>query len=364
MKKGAPNNTRRAAAVSSRSGQSTPAPAPGISGPPTSYDVAQLAGVSQSAVSRCFRPDASISAKMRERVLAAAQRLGYSPDAIARSLSTRRSGLIGVIISNLTNLYYPEVLSELNAHCVERGVHPLLFTIRRESDVENVVGKIWQYRLDGVIVAARLDRAQVLEFERRNVPLVFYNRHLFEGVSNAVCCDQIGGANLIVNALAGQGLRRVGLIGGPKDSVVAAERMEGCIKRLTHHGIKSVVSVTGDFTYAGGRSAFTQIVRKLKGTPDAVVAANDMMALGCMDSARYDHHLKVPDDVSVVGFDGIEAAQWAGYGLATFRQPVQQMAAAAVGLLLECVADPARPPEQRVFAGTLVRGSSAKFLAS
>ena len=357
MRKGAPDKTHKGAARNSTA--SAPAE---VAAPPTSYDVAQLAGVSQSAVSRCFRPDASISAKMRERVLAAAARLGYSPDAIARSLSTRRSGLIGVVISNLTNLYYPEVLSELNAHCVERAVHPLLFTIRRESDVERVLGNIWQYRLDGVIVAARLTLAQVREFERRNVPLVFYNRHLFEGASNAVCCDQVGGANLIVDALAEAGLRRIGLVGGPKDSVVAAERLEGCLKRLAVHGIKSVVTVTGDFTYAGGRAAFGQIVRRLKGHPDAVIAVNDMMGLGCMDGARYDHHLKVPEEVSIVGFDGIEPTQWAGYELATFRQPVQQMAGAAVGLLLDRVADPTRPPEQRVFAGTLVRGSSAKFV--
>ena len=98
-------------------------------GTATSYDVARLAGVSQSAVSRCFRPGASISDGMRKRVLSAARKLGYAPDAIARSLTTRRSNLIGVIISSLTNLFYPEVLSELNARCLERNVHLMLFTI-------------------------------------------------------------------------------------------------------------------------------------------------------------------------------------------------------------------------------------------
>jgi DNA-binding LacI/PurR family transcriptional regulator len=329
--------------------------------PPTSYDVAQLAGVSQSAVSRCFRPDASISEEMRARVLAAARRLGYSPDAIARSLSTRRSGLIGVIISNLTNLYYPEVLSELNARCAERNVHILLFTIQAESDVDRVLTQVWQYRLDGVIAAARLDEAQVREFERRKVPLVFYNRYLHERGVNAVCCDQIGGARLIIDGLVGAGHRRFGLIGGPKDSVVGTERIEGCTARLRHYGIKSFVVVAGDYTYTGGRAAFDQIARKLGANPDAIVASNDVMALGCLDAIRYDRKLTVPDEVSVVGFDGVEPATWASYDLATVRQPVQDMAAAAVNLLLDCVANPSRHPEKRLFSGVLVPRASARL---
>jgi DNA-binding LacI/PurR family transcriptional regulator len=331
--------------------------------PPTSYDVAQLAGVSQSAVSRCFRPDASISSSMRSRVLAAARRLGYSPDAIARTLSTRRSGLIGVVISNLTNLYYPEVLSELNAACGRHNVHPLLFTIQTESDVERVLGNIWQYRLDGAIVAARLEKPQVSEFQRRQVPLVFYNRHLFEGASNAVCCDQVGGARLIIDALADGGHRRIGLIAGPKDSVVATERIEACLARMKQLGLKAAATVAGDFSYEGGRKATEQIIRKLESRASAIVASNDMMALGCIDGARYDLGLRVPQDISVVGFDGIEPAKWASYALTTIRQPVRQMATAAVDLLAECITNPSRSPEQRFFSGVLVSGSSAKLRA-
>ena len=187
---------------------------------PTSYDVAHLAGVSQSAVSRCFRPDASISDDMKQRVLAAARRLGYEPDAIARSLTSRRSNLIGVIISNLTNLYYPEVLSELNARCQERDMHLLLFTIQRESDVDRILSSIWRYRLDGVIVAARLSVSQVQEFERREVGLVLFNRQMAECAVNAVCCDQYGAARVIIDSLVASGHRHFGLIGGPRDSVV------------------------------------------------------------------------------------------------------------------------------------------------
>ncbi|MEP7242723.1 MAG: LacI family DNA-binding transcriptional regulator [Gammaproteobacteria bacterium] len=327
----------------------------------TSYDVAQLAGVSQSAVSRCFRPDGSISDEMRNRVIAAARRLGYAPDAIARSLTTRRSNLVGVIISNLTNLYYPEVLSELNARCAERNVHLLLFTIQNESDVDRVLGSVWQYRLDGVIAAARLSVAQVKEFEQRRVALVFYNRFMHERGVNAVCCDQAGGARLMIDALVASGHRRFGLIGGPKDSAVGVERIEGCIARLQHHGVKSHVTIDGDYTYKGGFGAFELVKRKLGKTPDAIIAAADVMALGCLDAIRHVHKLSVPDDVSVLGFDGVEPGTWASYALATIRQPVQDMAAAAVSLLLESVENPSRQPEKRLFSGVLVPGASARI---
>jgi DNA-binding LacI/PurR family transcriptional regulator len=327
----------------------------------TSYDVAQLAGVSQSAVSRCFRPDASISKRMRERVMKAARDLGYSPDAIARSLTTRRSNLVAVIISNLTNLYYPEVLSELNQRLTAHNIHLLLFTIQAESDVDRILGHVWQYRVDGVIAAARLSQRQVEDFERRRVPLVFYNRYMSERSVNAVCCDQIEGARAIVKGLVDAGHRSFGIIGGPEDSLVGEERTRGCLDSLKQYGMRQVVRVRSDYTYDGGRKAFGELVAQLGKPPEAIVCANDVMALGCLDAARFDHRLTIPDDVSVVGFDGVEPGGWSSYQLATIRQPVQRMAEAAVELLLECVAHPGRPVEKRVFSGTLVTGQSARL---
>ena len=142
----------------------------------TSYDVARLAGVSQSAVSRCFQPGASASEKLRVRVRRAAAELGYTPNAIARSLITRRSNLIAVLISNLTNLYYPEVLSELSQQFVRNGMRVLLFTLPHEADVDKIIARVWEYQVDGVIAAARLSPKQVVEFERRRIPIVLLER--------------------------------------------------------------------------------------------------------------------------------------------------------------------------------------------
>jgi DNA-binding LacI/PurR family transcriptional regulator len=291
----------------------------------------------------------------------AARDLGYSPDAIARSLTTRRSNLVAVIISNLTNLYYPEVLSELNQRLTAHNIHLLLFTIQAESDVDRILGHVWQYRVDGVIAAARLSQRQVEDFERRRVPLVFYNRYMSERSVNAVCCDQIEGARAIVKGLVDAGHRSFGIIGGPEDSLVGEERTRGCLDSLKQYGMRQVVRVRGDYTYDGGRKAFGELVAQLGKPPEAIVCANDVMALGCLDAARFEQGLTIPDDVSVVGFDGVEPAGWSSYQLATIRQPVQRMAEAAVGLLLECIAHPGRPVEKRVFSGTLVPGQSARL---
>ena len=336
-------------------------PAPEDRAVVTSYDVAQLAGVSQSAVSRCFRDGASISEKMRIRVMKAAHELGYAPDAIARSLSTRRSNLVAVVISNLTNLYYPEVLSELNLRLAERNVHLLLFTLQNESDVDRILNQIWQYRVDGVIAAARLSAQQVKEFEARGVPLVFYNRYLRERSVNAVCCDQIEAARTIVSGLLDAGHRSFGIIAGPPDSTVGEERTRGCVDTLKRYKNHQYIVVRGDYTYSGGQRAFTEIIARLGEKPQAVICSNDVMALGCLDAARFDHGMSIPEDLSVVGFDGVEPANWSSYQLATIRQPVQRMAEAAVTLLLDCVSDPSRPAEKRVFSGLLVQGRSARL---
>lgn len=335
--------------------------APPASRAVTSYDVARRAGVSQSAVSRCFKPGASVSAKMRGRVMRAATELGYTPNAIARSLITRRSNLAGVLISNLTNLYYPEALSELSQRFSQRGIRVLLFTLPHERDVDQVLDQLWGYRVDGVIAAARLSAPQVALFERRHVPLVLFNRYLRDRPVNAVCCDQGGAAGLIASRLVGAGHQRFGLIAGPRDSVVGEERLDGALTRLKELGITAVKTVRGGYDYESGANGMHELVRAFRGAPDAVICANDVMALGCMDAARLDLKLAVPGDLSVVGFDGVAPARWRSYGLTTLRQPVGRMAEAAVSMLLECIDEPGRPPERRVFGATLVEGRSARL---
>jgi DNA-binding LacI/PurR family transcriptional regulator len=167
----------------------------------TSYDVARHAGVSQSAVSRCFRPGASISAKMRARIEKAAEELGYQPNALAQGLISKRTNLVAVMISNLTNLYYPEVLANLTHLLSEQGVRVLLFALDSESDVDLVLDQLWRHRVDGAIVAARLSDDQVRLFTQKGVALVLYNRVSGSEPAASICCDSTGGETILVDRL-------------------------------------------------------------------------------------------------------------------------------------------------------------------
>jgi DNA-binding LacI/PurR family transcriptional regulator len=333
----------------------------GAGGSATSYDVASRAGVSQSAVSRCFKPGASVSAKMRKRVMNAARELGYTPNAIARSLITRRTNLIAVLLSNLTNLYYPEVLSELASQSSTRGVRILLFALPHESDIDLIMEQVLQYQVDGVVAAVRLTSEHLETFERRRTPVVFFNRYLQTTPVNSVCCDQIEGARHLVDRLHMAGHRSFGIIAGPEDSVVGQERLNGSLDHLTELGIRDVHVVSGNYDYESGVRGFHELVKRMRRPPAAVICANDVMAIGCMDAARFDFSLAVPAKLSVVGFDGVGPSRWSSYQLTTIRQPVRRMAEAAIALLMDRIEKPDLPPERRLLTGQLVEGNSARL---
>jgi DNA-binding LacI/PurR family transcriptional regulator len=330
---------------------------------PTSYDVAQRAGVSQSAVSRCFRPGSSIAPKTRVKVLAAARDLGYHPNAMASGLITKRSNLVAVVISNLTNLYYPEVLAELTRRLSDRGIRVLLFALQAESEVDAMLDQVWRYRVDGAIIAARLSSEQLREFARRRVPVILYNRFGETDAVPSVCCDSVGGERQLVDGLVAAGHRVFGIISGPDDSYVSQERVRGALQRLDDHGHTALVE-KGAFDYDSGGSGLRALMKRTDGTLDALICANDLMAIGALDCARNEFAIEVPETLSIVGFDGVAPAIWASYCVSTVRQPVRRMTEAAVAMLMERIDDFEVPPEVRTFAGKLIEGRSARLTVS
>ncbi|RVQ64618.1 LacI family DNA-binding transcriptional regulator [Croceicoccus ponticola] len=324
----------------------------------TSYDVAKLAGVSQSAVSRCFTPGKSVSERMRTKIMRAADELGYQPNAIARMLITKRSNLIAVIVSNLS--VNPDFASILSQHMIERGLNLLFFTLDQDADADRAIQQLWQYRVDGVISAAELSVEQIGVLRERGIPLVFINRLYDVMGANSVGCDHAEGEGWLIEKLVSAGHSRFGIVAGPEASVVSRMRLRGALDKLAALGCAAPQVVHSDFTYAGGREAMRGLCGGKK-RPDAIVCANDLMAIGCIDEARLALSLKVPDDVSVVGFDGYAPGQWGGYQLTTVRQPVASMVKAAVDMLVARIEEPSMATEKRVFSGELVEGSSARI---
>lgn len=343
-------------------GKSTPAGKNGEvkTSPATSYDVARLAGVSQSAVSRCFNPGTSISDKTRAKIIKAANALGYRPNAIARGLITRRSNMVAVIVTNLTNMVYPEVLFHLNQRLVERNVHLLLFTLSSERNVEEILEEVWQYRVDGVVAAAQFSSEQIEACRARNLPIVFYNRSSDNPHVASVCCDHERGERELVDRLVKAGHRHFAILSGPAESQVSVLRTRGAIDAIRRTAGLTYQLVEGDYTYASGRAGAERIVA-MKRRPDAVICANDNLAMGCMDALRHVHGLAIPKDISVTGFDGVTAAEWSSYDLTTVQQPAERMVEAAVDMLMERIENPGLPAEARLFAGALRLGSSARL---
>jgi DNA-binding LacI/PurR family transcriptional regulator len=328
----------------------------------TSYDVALLAGVSQSAVSRCFKPGASVSRDTYARVMKAAESLDYIPNAAARSLITRRSNMVAVLISNGANLYYPEALSELSQQLNRRGKRVLLFTMQQESDFEDVLADVWQYQVDGVIAAASMNAHQLAEFSRRRVPVVVFNRQAAEQCVSTVVCDQYEGGRMLASRLAAAGHRQFGVIAGPVDSSVGRERLRGATECLRELGLPEPCIVTGQFDYASGTRGLRELVARLGKAPDAVICCNDIMAIGALDCARHELDIDVPRRMSVVGFDAVESASWASYRLTTLRQPVQKMALAAADLLITLIeSEGEAQPESRTFLPQFVEGETARL---
>ena len=327
----------------------------------TSYDVAIAAGVSQSAVSRCFKPGASVSKATFARVMQAATDLDYTPNAAARSLNTRRSNLVALIVSNLVTLHYPELLAELSRQFSLRGMRILLFSQPTEPDLGDPLAEIWQHQVDGVVVAARLSDQQISELERRQLPFVLFNRNLRDKSVSAIVCDQVGAARNMVARLAAAGHRRFAMIGGPAGSAVAQERQRGVAERLAELGLAAPVTVSGDHDYASGARCLHEIIARMGHLPDAIICSNDAMAIGCLDAARHELKIDVPRQLSVTGFDGIAPAGWLSYNLTTLRQPVRQMAQATAEMLISMIGSGTTCPERRVFSANVIEGATARL---
>ena len=328
----------------------------------TSYDVAILAGVSQSAVSRCFKPGASVSKSTYARVMKAAQELDYIPNAAARSLMTRRSNLVAVVAPEISVNHYPHVLTELSRQFADRGMRVLLFVLPNERELDPVLADVWQHQVDGAIIAARLSTMQLAEFERRRVPLVLFNRSVANRPLSVVDCDPREAARTMTTRLAAAGHQRFVVLDGPEDASTAQARIQGVRERLAELGLPAPVLVAASGDYDSGARGLRQAIDQLGGMiPDAVICGSDLCAIGVLDSARHELKIPVPERMSVTGFGGTGPASWLCYNLTTARQPVHNMAGASAEMLTGLIKGSILCPERRVFSATIIEGATARL---
>ncbi|MBV8911535.1 MAG: LacI family DNA-binding transcriptional regulator [Acetobacteraceae bacterium] len=326
----------------------------------TSYDVAREAGVAQSTVSRSFLPGSEMSADTRARVQRVAAALGYVPNAIARSLITRRSEMVAVIVTHFTLNTNPAIVAGIGRALAEQGKQLLLMAVENEEAARTTAQAALRYPLDGLVLATTLDAAAVRAFLRRGVPVVCFNRPAPLPRVDWVATDHSGAAREVAGLLHVAGHRRFLCVAGPPDWPVNAERSAGFIDRLAELGFPGVPTVAAAQSYAGGRTAFLDYVRA-HGVPDAVFCVNDQLAFGVLDACRFERGLDVPGDISVVGFDDVAEAAHQGYDLTTVCQSIDRLAAAAVRMLSERLEAASNPAQRLLLPGTLMRRGSARL---
>lgn len=326
----------------------------------TSVDVARRAGVSQSAVSRFFTPGSSVSKKMAEKIRLAADELGYRPNILARSLITGRSQIIGLVVAYLENYFYPEVVERLSKTLQVEGYHVLVFISSLTSDnTEQIMQEIFDYQVDGIVLASvSMSSELAARCHAAGVPVVLFNRKQDDDRLSAVTSDNHAGGQILADHLVALGHRRIGYVAGFEGASTQRDREKGFREGLQRHGFDLAAREVGNFKYEEAQAAARRMFDVAR-PPEAVFVCNDHMAFAVMDVLRFELGMRIPQDVSVVGFDDVPPARWPAYNLTTFRQSVDDMVAETVAILLDSINLKKTAPRQIVLEGELVvRGSS------
>lgn len=291
----------------------------------TSKDVAKLAGVSQATVSRVFSRRDYVREETVEKVMEAARELGYTPNAMARGLGGHETNLIAVVSLNFVNPFYQTLMIRISEMVSAMGKQMLFIESPFEQDLDDILYRVLQYRVDAVIVlSAALSPRMSDRFSRVKIPLVIFNSQYDSRYFFSVCSDNIDAGAMVADYLVGKGYDSFGFIAGKATRQTSVYRHKGFAEGLARHGFGKPVTTAGDYSYSSGAKALIQMFQQGK-LPRAIFCANDLMAFGAMDVARHKLGLRVPQDIAFVGFDNLEQSQWHSYQLTSVSQPVNEM---------------------------------------
>jgi len=303
----------------------------------TSIQVAERAGVSQSAVSRVYTPGASASLKTQEKVLKAADELGYRPNVLARAMVSGKSRIIGLVVAYLENYFYPEAVEKFSNALQARGYHVMIFMASQTAcDIDGVMEEILDYQVDGIIMAsAEMSSVLSNRCQKSGVPVVLFNRNQDIAGISAVTSDNFAGGRQVAEFFIAAKHSRIAYIAGWEGASTQRDREAGFLLGLEAAGQSLFSRGVGNFDIETAKQAARTIFDcPAQKRPDAVFVANDHMAIAVMDVLRHELDLSVPNDVSVIGFDDVPPASWAAYNLTTVRQRANRMVDETVSTLL------------------------------
>jgi DNA-binding LacI/PurR family transcriptional regulator len=320
----------------------------------TAKDVAKLAGVSVSAVSRTFTEGASASLRTRDKVQAAARHLGYQPNLLARGLMTGRTELVGLVSNNFDNPAYMEIFNLFTLGLQHYGFKPLLINFSGKEDSAKALTTLRQYDVDAIIVASSTMPKDFIEgYVGLNIPVIQAFGHSGQkGQLESVAADNRAGGQLAADVLAERGYRRIAFLGGPRHASSTRDRLSGFRAGLKAKGIPLVEERFGNaYSHAVGQ----ELMRDLLAQPviDAVFCGDDVIAIGALDACR-EAGIDVPNALGLIGFNDIAMASWPAYRLTTIRQPIGEIILAAVERAIHLIAEPNAQKQNRIFPCEIV----------
>jgi DNA-binding LacI/PurR family transcriptional regulator len=291
----------------------------------TSEDVARLAGVSQSTVSRVFSNSTRISAATRERVLQAALQLEYRPNNLARGLITKQSLLIGIVMAGIDTAFAPYVLEKLTIRLQADGYKVLLFNVGNALSADELLPVALDYQVDALITTSAIVSEEMAAVcARFRTPLILFNRRVGSESVNSVSADDFAGGQLAAEAMIRAGIERPALVSAPAYTSTGRARSRGFYTTFARLGLPPPVEVGGDLSYDKAFAATCELMSRSP-KPDGIFAASDLMAMGVMDALRYQLGYRVPEEVQVIGYDDIPAASRLAYELTTIRIDLDAM---------------------------------------
>ncbi len=303
----------------------------------TAQEVAQAAGVSRAAVSRAFTPGAYLSEDKKSRILEAAQKLGYRPNALAAGLQRKgRSNLVAVVTGDIANQFDSEIRAKLNRGLNRIGKWSIVLEGPEDMSEEKIL-EVLAYPLDALILrGGSVSESVAFHCSQLNIPLIVSGR-LMPGV-DSVCCDNRQGARIAVDQLVASGRRNLAYVGGLNRLYSARERRQGFETALAAHGLAAVAFAKSDYSYAQGYEATTKLLAENPHV-DGVFCSNDVVAMGALAAAQQEHGRQVPEDLSIVGFDDISMASWPDFQLSTIKNDMDATVEHILRLLVERLND-------------------------
>ncbi|MDN3659848.1 LacI family DNA-binding transcriptional regulator [Vibrio agarivorans] len=302
--------------------------------PVTSKDVAKLAGVSQSTVSRVFVPGSSVAEKTKQKVYEAAKALNYRPNAFARSLTTNESKLIGLVFPDADYPIHMKTLQLISSELQKQGYSAVLIPWQMDAEDTHTIPNIFQYRVDAVIAAsATMNTALYEECAELNIPIVQYARVVEGTKSSYVVSDNYSAGQKAAEIFHQANAKSAVYLTGEVPTFTNGERQTGfCIEFEALTGRKARV-VEANYDYQESIEPIRRLLAEAE-RPDAFFCATDNLAMALMDVARHEFNLSVPQDIKIIGFDDIPQAKWISYELSTFSQDFARLARESVKIIV------------------------------